>query len=131
MFGHPVVMAVYVGTEGEDKEPASTICPMHMDICYEPGYSVHTWHFWVRALFTPWHMQPKYESFFFISFHFPNEILPQLPFQIFFFFLHKLALIFNATITCVVNYNKAKISFGLPMKHGSPGTSYLCQDHQK
>lgn len=85
---------------------------------------VHTQRFLGGALFTPWHMQPKYGRFFFISFHLPNEILPQCPSRFFFFFLCKLALILNATITHVVTYKKVKISFDLPMKHGSPGKDH-------
>lgn len=128
MFGHPVVKAVYVGIGGEHKKPVSTICPTHMDICYEPGYCSTSSYlaFLGGALFSPWHMQPKYERLILFHFIFPMKICPNCPSRIF-FFLHKLA---NITIECshhpCCNLQQAKISFGLPMKHGNPG-----KDHYK
>lgn len=61
----------------------------------------------------------------FFLFHFicPMKFCPNV-LPDFFFFLCKLALILNATITHVVTYKKVKISFDLPMKHGSPGKDH-------
>lgn len=122
--GHPVVKAVYVGTEGECKKPASTICPMHMDICCGTGYcstSSYLAFLGGSPLYSLAYATQVWEIYL-ISFHFPNEIFPQLSFQNIFF--HKLALILNAAIPHVVTCNKAKISFGLPMKHGNPGKDH-------
>lgn len=98
----PWLKAVFIGSEGEDKEPASTICPMDMDICYQPGYcSTRSYPAFLGGspLYSLLYLHNPYLgyatqvwqifsfnliSFLFISFHFPNEIFPQLSFQIFF-----------------------------------------------
>lgn len=116
-----MVKAVCAGTEGEWKKPASTICPLH-----EPGYcstSSYPAFSGGSPLYSLAYATQVWEIFFLFHFICPMKFCPNV-LPDFFFFLCKLALILNATITHVVTYKKVKISFDLPMKHGSPGKDH-------